>query len=49
MTAKVPADPIGEEASTDLSETILAVPFLIPTKRMLHISSGRMNSFTKIV
>ena len=49
MTAEVLAGPMGEAASKEPLETILSVPFLIPSTRLLHISSGRMNLSSKIV
>ena len=49
MTAEVPAGPIGEAASKEPSETMLVVQFLMPSTRLLHISSGSMNLSSKIV
>ena len=49
MTAKVPALPIGELGSKDPSKTILTVPFLIPSTRLLQISLGRMDLSNKTV
>ena len=49
MTAEEPAGPIGEAASKDPSETVHAVPALMPSTRSLQPSSGRMNLSSKIV
>ena len=49
MTAEVPASPIGGAASKDPSETVHAVPSLIPSTRSVQPSSGRMNLSSKIV
>ena len=49
MTADVPALPMVESGSKDLSETMLAVPFLIPSTRLLHMSSGGRNLSREMV
>ena len=49
MIVEFPASQIEEVASKELPETILTVPFLMPSIRLLHRSSGSMNSSSKIV
>ena len=49
MIAEVPAGLIGEAASKEPSETILVVPFLMSSTKLLHRSFGSMNLSSKIV
>ena len=49
MIAEGPAGPIGEAASKDPSETAHAVPALMPSRKALQPSSGRINLSSKIV
>ena len=49
MTIEVLAGLIGEEASKEPLGTILAVPFLMPSTRLVYISCQRMNLFSNIV
>ena len=49
MTTKVPAKPMGEVPSKESSEKILGVPFRMPSTRLIHISLGSTNVFSRIV